>query len=76
MGDEKKPAPTLDQVIGFIHSGHKEVAQQALVAILRNEPHNETAWLWLADTFPTPAERIRALEQPNDDSRCQCGECH
>jgi Tfp pilus assembly protein PilF len=42
-------------------SGEKKGARELLEAITKEDPQNELAWIWYANTFPTPQERIRAL---------------
>ena len=37
-----------------IHSGNKSEAQRYLKLVLRDDPKNVTAWLWLAGVTPSP----------------------
>ncbi len=53
----------LSRAIELVKAGKPDEARQALLQILRQDPGNETAWLWLAQTFQTDAQRIEALEQ-------------
>jgi len=53
----------LSRAIELVKAGKPDEARQALLQILRQNPGNETAWLWLAQTFQTDAQRIEALEQ-------------
>lgn len=53
----------LSQAISLIRSGQKDQARDLLYALLKADPHNEMAWLWLAETLPNDEQRIRALEQ-------------
>jgi len=52
----------LQQAIELARSGRKEAAREILVQIIRANPRNETAWLWLVDTLEDDASRITALE--------------
>jgi len=52
-----------NQAIQLIKSGEVERARPILLEILKADPHNEAAWLWLVQSLPTPAQRIAALEQ-------------
>lgn len=52
----------LKEAIEKIQSGQKEAGRQALVKLLRLDPHNERAWLWLAYALDTQEERIQTLE--------------
>jgi hypothetical protein len=53
----------LSRAIELIKAGKPDEARQALLQILRENPGNEIAWLWLAQTFQTDAQRIEVLEQ-------------
>jgi thioredoxin-like negative regulator of GroEL len=55
--------PSLDEVKQLITDGKIAEAQNALVERIRIEPHNKTAWLWLAQTMPTDVERLEVLEE-------------
>jgi len=57
------PDDNLNRAIALSHSGNKTEARELLKAILRANPQNETAWLWLADTFPDTHNRIAVLEE-------------
>ena len=62
----------LKEAIALSKSGKKNDAQKILKQIIKNDPNNETAWLWFVDTFPTKAERIKAFKlmlKYNPDSR-------
>lgn len=52
-----------NQAIQLIKSGEVERARPILLELLKTDPHNEAAWLWLVQSLPTPAQRIAALEQ-------------
>jgi peptide/nickel transport system permease protein len=51
------------QAITLIHQGRKEQARQILLALVKADPRNEAAWLWLVETVENDTERIRVLEQ-------------
>ncbi|HVO69265.1 MAG TPA: tetratricopeptide repeat protein [Aggregatilineaceae bacterium] len=53
----------LSRAIELVKAGKLDEARQALLQILRENPGNETAWLWLAQTFQGDAQRIEVLEQ-------------
>ena len=52
----------LNRAIALSRSGEKTEARQILNAILDVDPQNQTAWLWLADTYADTSNRIRVLE--------------
>jgi peptide/nickel transport system permease protein len=51
------------QAITLIHQGQKEQARQILLALVKANPRDEAAWLWLVETVDNDTERIRLLEQ-------------
>jgi hypothetical protein len=53
----------LSQAISLIRSGQKDQARSLLYDLLKADPHNEMAWLWLTETLVTDEQRIQALEQ-------------
>jgi hypothetical protein len=53
----------LQRAIGFIKEGRRAEAQAILQAIIRQDSHNETAWLWYAESCPLSSERIQVLEE-------------
>jgi len=53
----------LVQAMTLIWQGQKERARNILLTLIKANPRNEEAWLWLVETFETDNERIRALEQ-------------
>lgn len=53
----------LVQAMTLIWQGQKERARNILLALIKTNPRNEEAWLWLVETFESDADRIRALEQ-------------
>jgi hypothetical protein len=63
---------SLQFAIQLARSGHKDEALRILLEIVKEEPRNETAWIWLADTLANPMHRLAALQQglkENPDSR-------
>ena len=54
---------TLQQAIAAIETGDTWSAQQLLIQVLRAEPRNETAWLWLSTTFDDLEKRHYCLRQ-------------
>jgi peptide/nickel transport system permease protein len=57
------PSEKIAQAITHIHQGQKEQARQILLALVKANPRNESAWLWLVETVDNDTERIRVLEQ-------------
>jgi len=57
------PSEIIAQAITHIHQGEKEQARQILLALIKANPRNEAAWLWLVETVNNDTERIRVLEQ-------------
>ncbi len=60
------------RAIQFSKAGKKEDARRLLGYILSQEPLNEAAWLWYADTFDSPGERklvLQKLQQINPSNR-------
>jgi thioredoxin-like negative regulator of GroEL len=55
--------PELNEIKALINQGETEKAQSALLEVIRVEPQNKTAWLWLAQTMPTDVERLEVLEE-------------
>ena len=53
----------LQQAIATIESGDTWSAQQLLIQVIRAEPTNETAWLWLSTTFDDLEKRHYCLRQ-------------
>lgn len=53
----------LSQAIALIKRGWKAEARPILIALLKSDPHNESAWLRLVETMSTDAEREATLEQ-------------
>ena len=53
----------LQEAIIAIQAGDKIAGQQSLVEILRSDPRNEDAWLWLAKTASESNKRRQCLER-------------
>jgi len=51
----------LGLALNLYMSGEKTSARELLEAITKEDPQNELAWIWYANTFPTTQERIRVL---------------
>jgi hypothetical protein len=52
----------LRQAIRLILNGQREAGKELLKEVLRANPYDEKAWMWLVETLDTPAARQRALE--------------
>ena len=62
----------LQKGIELSKAGDKDGARAILKIVIKEDPKNETAWLWYSDTYPTVHERIYILEtylNSNPDSR-------
>lgn len=57
------PSENLAQALVLIRQGQKESARRILLALLKTNPGNEPAWLWLAETADSVDQRILVLEQ-------------
>ncbi|MFP4439895.1 MAG: tetratricopeptide repeat protein [Chloroflexaceae bacterium] len=57
---------TLQQAITAFEQGEKRQAQRLLQQILRQDPHNQAAWLWLAATLPEHERQRECLEFARD----------
>lgn len=53
----------LNRAIQLARAGDKKAARQILLRLVQEQPTNEMAWIWLADTLPDEAQRIAALKQ-------------
>ncbi|MBA3534299.1 MAG: DUF4178 domain-containing protein, partial [Ardenticatenales bacterium] len=65
-------ADALEKGIRAARRGHKEPAQKLLVTVVKAEPENEEAWLWLSRVVDDPtrrAECLRRVIQLNPDNR-------
>jgi hypothetical protein len=55
--------PEMIQAIELAKSGKKNEAAQLLSQILKQQPENEAAWLWLASCLKTNQQKIYCLNQ-------------
>jgi hypothetical protein len=55
-------SPELQQAIDLIKSGENKKARDLLLQIIRTDPLNELAWMWLVQTADNDSERIAVLE--------------
>jgi hypothetical protein len=56
-------AQTLSLAREAIRQGNKETGRELLVELLRANPRNETAWLWLSAVVGDPAKERECLER-------------
>jgi tetratricopeptide (TPR) repeat protein len=56
-------AVDLQAGITATRAGNKEKARACFVRVLKADPRNETAWLWLSSVMPTTEEALRCVEQ-------------
>ncbi len=54
---------TLQTAIAAVHSGDKETAQRLLAQLIRDDPQNEAAWLWMSSVTDSDEDRRHCLEQ-------------
>ena len=50
-----------EQAIVYIKAGNTEKGKQLLIEVLRQDPRDETAWLWMTQVVNTDDERIKCL---------------
>ncbi len=65
--------PDLQQAITAIKSGDKATGKQLLIEVIKADPNNETAWLWMTNVVSSDVERIRCLQNvlkinPNNEA--------
>ena len=53
----------LNQAISVIKNGDKQTGKCLLVEILKTEPRNENAWLWMTQVVGKKDEKVKCLEQ-------------
>ncbi|MEM7032577.1 MAG: hypothetical protein AAF629_23695 [Chloroflexota bacterium] len=53
----------LDEAVKQIKAGNKQRGKRLLSEILRQEPKNERAWLWMSNVVTDPGDRTRCLQQ-------------
>ena len=56
-------SPQLKQAIDLAKAGKKTEASQLLSAILKEQPQNEAAWLWMATCLKTNQQKLYCLNQ-------------
>jgi len=64
---------TLQKAIATIKSGNKTAGKQLLSDILKADPDNEQAWLWMTKVVDSHSERVKCLQQalrinPNNET--------
>jgi hypothetical protein len=59
MDDEK----ALEQAISAARSGDRQAARRLLAGILRRDPRNAGAWLWMSGVVDDDAQRIECLQR-------------
>jgi len=55
--------PNIKKAITEIKAGNKKAGQALLMNVLRSDPGNERAWLWLSVTFDDLEKRKKALKK-------------
>jgi small-conductance mechanosensitive channel len=53
----------LQHAIEAIRSGDKETGQRLLAEVIRNDPRNEAAWLWMSSVIDSDQHRRDCLEK-------------
>jgi len=53
----------LEKGMALAQAGKQKEACELLMQVIGADVHNETAWVWYAQTLPTKDDRIRALEE-------------
>jgi hypothetical protein len=62
----------LQQAIVYIKSGNRTAGQELLVRVIRSDPQNEMAWLWMTVTLDDPQQKKHCLQtvlQINPDNQ-------
>ena len=54
---------TLQQAIAAIKAGDKAAGQRLLAEVIRNDPRNEAAWLWMSAVLDSDEQRRVCLER-------------
>ena len=54
---------SLNTAINLVRSGQRLAARSLLARLLREDPSDETAWMWLVETMDNDAHRAEALRQ-------------
>lgn len=52
----------LNEAISLVRSGKIEDARQILFEYIRNDPENEVAWIWLAETLTSNQDRMKIYQ--------------
>lgn len=60
-GEYKKMSELLHEAINLVRAGKLDEARQLLFGVIQNEPENEVAWIWLAETFSSDLDRLKVL---------------
>lgn len=66
----------LQQAITAIKAGDKAAGKQLLIEVIKADPRNETAWLWMTQCVSTNEERVKCLQNalkinPNNEKARQ-----
>ncbi len=54
---------SLNTAINLVRSGQRLSARSLLVRLLREDPSNETAWMWLVETMDNDTQRAEVLRK-------------
>jgi hypothetical protein len=54
---------TLQQAIAAIKAGDKAAGRRLLAEVIRNDPRNEAAWLWMSAVLDSDEQRRTCLER-------------
>jgi hypothetical protein len=54
---------TLQQAIAAIRAGDKAAGRRLLAEVIRNDPRNEAAWLWMSAVLDADEQRRACLER-------------
>jgi hypothetical protein len=57
------PLHALRRAIAAIKAGDKAAGRRLLAAVIRNDPRNEAAWLWMAAALDSDEQRRTCLER-------------
>jgi peptide/nickel transport system permease protein len=55
--------PLLERAIHAVQSGQRQTARALLAQVVRQEPYNERAWLWLAASVDDDRQKLYCLQQ-------------
>jgi len=62
VGKDDAEKNILSKAINLVRQGKMREARRLLQAVLEEDRDNEMAWIWLASTYPSDAERLRLLQ--------------